>query len=207
MLLEVRPLTLCSRLVESPHIRTVRFRDLRLWLRVQTGRETARENAMEDSRTHAPPAAALSRRRALRISAAAAALFLLEGCRTSRSTQELKEAERDLRRTLDELAQGEQEKARLSSIAERITDAVTELHEENEAFLSRFHNLSIDPDVSADDLVETVNAFEVRRKTLRDATLRAQDDLRAELTAGEWAEAVAVLNQKAAVITRPPWED
>ena len=162
---------------------------------------------MELPQGHTPPVTPLSRRRVLRVALGAAALFLLQGCRTSRSITELNESKRDLRRTLDGLAQDNEERSRLASIAERIIDAVTELLEESQAFLSRFHNESIDPDVTADELRETVKAFEARRKTLSNAALRAQDELRAELTAEEWAEAATVLNRKAAVVTRPPGDD
>jgi hypothetical protein len=159
------------------------------------------------SQPRTPPVAPMSRRRVLRVALGAAALFLLQGCRSSSSSKELNKSKRELRRTLDELAQDEPERSRLAKIAEKIIDAVAELLEENEAFLSSFHGQSVNPDVTADELRETVTAFEARRKRLRDAALRAQDELRAELTAEEWAEAVAVLNRKAAIAAQPPWED
>ena len=143
----------------------------------------------------------LSRRQALRMALATSALLVLEGCGTLRRS-ELDQARRDLVHTIAELADDPREDA-LRSAAEHIVDAALELYDENEAFIKRFDKQSKDRDVSADQLQNTVNRFELRRGELRRNVLEAQDDLRRELTREEWAQAVQALNRKAKAVLPP----
>lgn len=151
-----------------------------------------------------PPAVEpeLSRRQALRMALATSALLVLEGCGTLRRS-DLDKARRDLLHTIAELAKDDEREDVLRSIGQRIADAAFELYDESEAFIERFDKQSKDRDISADQIQNTVNRFELRRVELRRNVLEAQDDLRRELTREEWAQAVQALNRKAKAVSPP----
>ena len=74
--------------------------------------------------------------------------------------------------------------------------------EDHLEFQGNFDTLSILPEVSSADLKRLGSEYQARRITLRNDLLRLQDELRAELTAEEWAEVVDALNKKAKSVAR-----
>ncbi len=148
-------------------------------------------------------ASIMSRRDALRVGLAAASLMFVAGCRSSGRSADLAAAHADLRRALDDFAVDGAERARLSSIAERMADASRKLLEVRQAFVDDFDRLAADPDVSSGDLQHMADGFGARSTALRDDLLRLQDELHAELTREEWVEVVEVLNRKARTLSRP----
>ena len=145
---------------------------------------------------------AISRRDALRVGATAAALAVVASCASFRKS-DLDKANRDLSRALDELAQGAAQEGKLASIARRIGNRSRELVEEHEEFEERFIALSNDRSVPEDELDSLNSEFSERRTQHRDELLRLQDELRGELTAEQWGEAVKVLNETQTATARP----
>ncbi len=147
----------------------------------------------------------VSRRQAIRIGLATASLLVLSSCQSPKgSGADLDKAHRSLRRTLDNIAGDDNQQARLASIARRIENRSRELVEEHDEFRARFDALSRDRDTTAAELDELVSEIAGRRTAQRNELLHLQDELRAELTAEEWAEAVKVLTQTKHAIARPP---
>ena len=147
----------------------------------------------------------VSRREALRVGLAAASLLVLWGCQSSKGSRaDLDKAHRSLRRTLDNIAEDDHRQARLASIARRIENRSKELVEEHDEFRARFDALSRDRETTEAQLEELVSAFGSRRTSQRNDLMHLQDELRAELTAEEWVQAVESLTQTQQAYARPP---
>ena len=145
----------------------------------------------------------VSRRDILRVGLATASLLLLSGCQSASKT-DLDNANRSLRRTLDDIAGDDHQEARLASIARRIQNRSRDLVEEHDEFRARFDALTRDRDTTDARLDELIGDFAERRTAHRNELLHLQDELRAELTAEQWAEAVEALTRTKRAIARPP---
>ena len=149
----------------------------------------------------------VSRRDALRVSLASAALLVVAGCQAGgRSIAQLESASKELRKTIEGMSENDVERVRLASIARRLEARSRELLVDYREFQDDFDTLSINRDVSSSELSRMTDEYQARRIAGRNDLLRLQDDLRAELTADEWDEVVDVLNRKAQSIARTPLE-
>jgi len=147
----------------------------------------------------------VSRREALRTWLATASLLVLSGCQSLKgSGADIEKAHRSLRRTLDDIADGELQEARLASIARRIENRSREFIEEHDEFRAMFDAVSRDRDTTDAQLEDLVGDFARRRTAHRNQLFQLQDELRAELTADEWTEAVEALTQTKQALARPP---
>jgi len=149
---------------------------------------------------HAGPA--VSRRDALRITLAAAAMMVVAGCQTSPGSSELEAANKALRNTLEGMPASKERRARLVAIARRIETQSEAMLDDFRAFYDEFDKASIDRTVSGAELERMGREFQTRRVAQRNEMLELQDELRAELTDEEWQEVVETLNRKAASLTR-----
>ena len=140
----------------------------------------------------------VSRRDALRISVAAAAMLVIGGCKSSGSSKEIDAASKDLGKALDKIASDDAERAELASIARRIQVGAREMLDDYRDFQGQFDTLSAMRDTTSDKLLDVARKYQARRMKLRNGLFRLQDELRSALTAEEWAEVVAILNRKAA---------
>ncbi len=152
------------------------------------------------------PEPVVSRRDALRVSLASAALLVVAGCQAGGRSKQLESASEELRRTIKGMSENDVERVRLASIARRLEARSRELLVDYREFQADFDTLSINRDVSSSELSRMTDEYQARRIAGRNDLLRLQDDLRAELTADEWDEVVDVLNRKAQSIARTPLE-
>jgi hypothetical protein len=141
----------------------------------------------------------LSRRDAIRVGIAAATCFFACGCSAfgGESPSEFEQARRELFQILEGLDKGDVQEVRLLTIARRIGSDAGVLLDEQAAFLSDLDRLCCRADVSGSDLQTLADAFAVRRVQLRNDLFGLQDQLRAELSADEWANVAVALNRKA----------
>ena len=144
--------------------------------------------------------AGVTRRDILRISLAASAMFAIGACRSSSSHKEIDKANKELRKTLDRIAQNDVVRTELASIARGIEARAREMVTAHREFLTDFDSLTVKADVTAEQLQRKADRFQTRRLELRNSLLRLQGELRAELNAEEWAEVVDALNKKASAI-------
>ena len=153
------------------------------------------------------PEPVVSRRDALRVSLASAALLVVAGCQAGgSSTAQLESAVKELRKTIEGMSENDVERVRLASITRRLEARSRELLVDYREFQADFDTLSINRDVSSSELSRMTDEYQARRIAGRNDLLRLQDDLRAELTADEWDEVVDILNRKAQSIARTPLE-
>ena len=159
------------------------------------------ETSLSGKEYNSPP---ISRRDALRIGLASAALFAISGCAIfGGSKTDLDKALSTLQKTLEGFGEDEVRQSKLISIARRIENRCRELIQEHEEFSATFEKLSIKRETTSGQLNEFVDGFTTRRTEQRNAILRLQDDLRLELSEEEWIEAVRALNSTQEAMARP----
>jgi septal ring factor EnvC (AmiA/AmiB activator) len=148
--------------------------------------------------------ASVSRRELLRAGLAAAALLVVAGCTSFRSSpNDLDKAYRNLQDTLDDIAEDDKQQAQLASIARRIGNRCRELTQEHDEFRERFDALSRKRKTDSAELSALTEGFARRRTKQRDELLSLQDELRRELTQDEWILAAEALTVKQAAYARP----
>jgi len=139
-----------------------------------------------------------NRRQLLRL--AIASVLVINGCAMLRGRSDLDAAQDDLRNLLDSFEPDSGQNVILASIARRIENQSSELVTEQQEFLHSFDTLMNKRDVTETQLSQIIDAYNDRRRWLRDDLIRLQDDLHAALSPEDWTEVIQVLNRKGEAI-------
>lgn len=157
---------------------------------------TEQEAAALGTRRQAATDYALSRRQALRVGLATAALLWLEACTTTNpSSDGLSSAHQHLQQTLADIADNEAQLETLTAIATDIEAQGEQLLAAHQAFLVAFDRLSLERNTESQVLLDLATDYNIEMTRQREALLRAQFAMREELEEDDWAAVVRALNR------------
>jgi DNA anti-recombination protein RmuC len=99
----------------------------------------------------------------------------------------------ELNRLLDDM--GDDERQRVTAIAQRIQARASELASEHRKFTDSFGRMLATYDVTGAQLEQLINAYNSSRLLKRNELLHLQDELHAAMSPDDWSEIVRVLNR------------